>query len=167
MHSDKCHLCDINLEEKYTKYEIARILGARSLQLAMDAPVLLKMSKEEQEELSYDVLKIAEKELSAGVLPITVKRPLPKKSGRDIKKLSDAEVKEKLEKKAEMEKKEQQQKETATGTATCQKCHCCCSHQSRSTWLLPQPSRVEHGQNARQSEGILGQTRQAGCATAR
>jgi len=92
--------------EKYTRYEIARILGARSLQLAMDAPVLLKLSKEEIDELNYDVLKIAEKELDAEVLPITVKRPLPKKSEREIKKLSDEEVKEKLELKAEKEKKE-------------------------------------------------------------
>ncbi|HJO14670.1 MAG TPA: DNA-directed RNA polymerase subunit K [Candidatus Pacearchaeota archaeon] len=94
------------LMEKYTRYEIARILGARSLQLAMDAPVLLKLSKEEIDELNYDVLKIAEKELDAEVLPITVKRPLPKKSDREIKKLSDEEVKEKLELKAEKEKKE-------------------------------------------------------------
>ncbi len=94
------------LQEKYTRYEIARILGARSLQLAMDAPVLLKLSKEEIDELNYDVLKIAEKELDAEVLPITVKRPLPRKSEREIKKLSDEEVKEKLELKAEKEKKE-------------------------------------------------------------
>ena len=94
------------LEEKYTKYEIARILGARSLQLAMDAPILIKMSKEEEEELNYDVLKIAEKELEAEVLPITVKRPLPKKSEKEIKKLSEEEVKEKLEKQAEKEEKE-------------------------------------------------------------
>ena len=92
--------------EKYTRYEIARILGARSLQLAMDAPVLLKLSKEEIDELNYDVLKIAERELDAEVLPITVKRPLPKKSEKEIKKLSDEEVKEKLEIKAEKEKKE-------------------------------------------------------------
>ena len=91
------------LEEKYTKYEIARILGARSLQLAMDAPVLLKISKEEQEEINYDVLKIAERELEAEVLPITVRRPLPKKSEKEIKKLSDEEIKEKLEQKAKKE----------------------------------------------------------------
>jgi DNA-directed RNA polymerase subunit K len=94
------------LQEKYTRYEIARILGARSLQLAMDAPVLLKLSKEEIDELNYDVLKIAEKELDAEVLPITVKRPLPRKSEKEIKKLSDEEVKEKLELKAQKEKKE-------------------------------------------------------------
>lgn len=94
------------LMEKYTRYEIARILGARSLQLAMDAPVLLKLSKEELDELNFDVLKIAEKELDAEVLPITVKRPLPKKSEKEVKKLTDEEVKEKLELKAEKEKKE-------------------------------------------------------------
>lgn len=85
------------VEKKFTKYEIARILGARSLQLAMDAPVLLKLSKEEEEELNYDTLKIAEKEFDAEVLPITVRRPLPKRSKKDIKKLSESEIKEKLE----------------------------------------------------------------------
>jgi DNA-directed RNA polymerase subunit K len=94
------------LEEKYTRYEIARILGARSLQLAMDAPILLKLSKEELDELNFDVLRIAERELDAEVLPITVKRPLPKRSEKEVKKLSDEEVKEKLELKAEKEKKE-------------------------------------------------------------
>ena len=67
---------------------------------------LLKLSKEEIDELNYDVLKIAEKELDAEVLPITVKRPLPRKSEKEIKKLSDEEVKEKLELKAQKEKKE-------------------------------------------------------------
>lgn len=94
------------LEDKFTKYEIARILGARSLQLAMDAPVLLKMSREEEEELNFDTLKTAEKELIADVLPITVKRPLPRKSEKSIKKLSDKEIQEKLEKQREEEEKE-------------------------------------------------------------
>lgn len=94
------------LEQKFTRYEIARILGARSLQLAMDAPILLKLTKEEEDELNYDTLKIAEKELNAGVLPITVKRPLPKKSEKQIKKLSDDEIKEKLEEEKGKEKKE-------------------------------------------------------------
>src|SRR3989338_10813397 len=92
-----------DFEEKFTRYEIARILGARSLQLAMDAPVLLKMSKEEEIELSYDVLKIAEKEFAAGVLPITVRRPLPKRSEKQIKKLTDEELKEKLEEQIKLE----------------------------------------------------------------
>ncbi len=95
------------LQDKFTKYEIARILGARSLQLAMDAPVLLKMTQEEVEELNFDTLKTAEKELAAGVLPITVRRPLPKKSGKVIKKLTEEEIKEKLEREAEEKKKKE------------------------------------------------------------
>ncbi len=102
------------LQDKFTKYEIARILGARSLQLAMDAPVLLKLSNEEEEELNYDTLKIAERELIAGVLPITVRRPLPKKSGKIIKKLSEEEIKEKLEKEA-LEKKKEVEVEKTNG----------------------------------------------------
>lgn len=96
------------LQNKFTKYEIARILGARSLQLAMDAPILLKLTKEEEEELNYDTLKIAEKELESGVLPITVRRPLPKRSGKSIKKLSEEEIKERLEKQAKEEKKDEE-----------------------------------------------------------
>jgi DNA-directed RNA polymerase subunit K len=94
------------LESKFTRYEIARILGARSLQLAMDAPVLLKLTDAEKDDLNFDTLKTAEKELTADVLPITVKRPLPKKSEKTIKKLSDEEIKEKLEKQEEKKAKE-------------------------------------------------------------
>jgi len=93
-------------EDKFTRYEIARILGARSLQLAMDAPVLLKLTKEQEEELNFDSLKTAEKELEAEVLPITVKRPLPRKSEKQVKKLSYEEIQEKLEKQAQKEQKE-------------------------------------------------------------
>jgi DNA-directed RNA polymerase subunit K len=65
--------------EAYTKYEKARILGARALQLSMNAPFLLNIPKEKLEEISFDPLKIAEIEFNAGILPITVKRPFPKK----------------------------------------------------------------------------------------
>src|SRR3989344_7752506 len=94
------------IEEKFTKYEIARILGARSLQLAMDAPILLKLSDKEKEELNYDTLRIAEKELYAGILPITVRRPMPKRSEKAVKKLSESELKEKIEKESEKKSKE-------------------------------------------------------------
>jgi len=59
---------------KYTKFEIARIIGARALQLAMGAPILIKPPKE-----VYDTTEIARLEFEAGVLPITIKRPLPPK----------------------------------------------------------------------------------------
>jgi len=86
------------MQEKFTKYEIARILGARSLQLAMDAPVLLKIDKEKLEEINYDVLKIAEMEFEEEVLPITVKRPFPKKTEERVRKISKEEIEEVEEK---------------------------------------------------------------------
>lgn len=64
---------------QFTKYEIARILGARALQIAMDAPLLLKMTVEEMQAIRYDAIKLAEKELESGVLPIAVNRPTPRK----------------------------------------------------------------------------------------
>jgi DNA-directed RNA polymerase subunit K/omega len=67
------------LHETFTKYEIARIIGARALQIAMDAPVLLKITKEELNAMRFDPLKIAEREFEGDVLPISVYRPLPKK----------------------------------------------------------------------------------------
>lgn len=64
---------------QFTKYEIARIIGARALQIAMDAPLLLKISEDELKAIRYNALQIAEKELNAGVLPITIDRPTPGK----------------------------------------------------------------------------------------
>lgn len=66
-------------EEKFTKYEIARIIGARALQIAMDAPLLLKISDEELKAMNYDAIKIAEKEFNNNALPIVVHRPIPRK----------------------------------------------------------------------------------------
>ena len=63
----------------FTKYEIARIIGARALQIAMDALLLLKLSEEKLKEIRYDALRIAEAELDAKVLPIDIHRPNPKK----------------------------------------------------------------------------------------
>ena len=63
--------------EQFTKYEIARIIGARALQIAMYAPLLLKVSEEKLKEMKYDALKISELEFKEGVLPITIRRPTP------------------------------------------------------------------------------------------
>lgn len=100
------------LEEQFTKYEIARILGARALQLAMDAPILFKMDEKKIEELNYDVLKIAELELENGVLPITVKRPFPERTEEKIKKISKEEA-ERIEKKKEEAKIQERKREEA------------------------------------------------------
>jgi len=75
-------------KQEFTKYEKARILGARSLQISMDAPLLLKVNEEELNGVNYDPLKIAEMELDSDVLPITVKKPLPQRGDeREIAKI--------------------------------------------------------------------------------
>lgn len=51
---------------KYTKYEEARIIGARALQISMGAPVLLKDVNESEP------IKIAQMELAESVVPIIV-----------------------------------------------------------------------------------------------
>ncbi|MCK4937449.1 MAG: DNA-directed RNA polymerase subunit K [Methanosarcinales archaeon] len=52
---------------KLTRYERARIIGARALQISMGAPVLL-------EDDSGEPIDIAFRELELGVIPVTVKR---------------------------------------------------------------------------------------------
>lgn len=86
--------------EKFSKYETARILGARALQIAMNAPLLIKISKEDLEKVKFDALKIAEIEFESGVLPISVKKPFPQKKEERLKrvkeqKISDEKVEEK------------------------------------------------------------------------
>ncbi|MBU4340927.1 MAG: DNA-directed RNA polymerase subunit K [Euryarchaeota archaeon] len=57
---------------KYTRYERARIIGARALQISMGAPVLIEVDKKEPIEIAY-------MELEKGVIPITVKRTVLEK----------------------------------------------------------------------------------------
>lgn len=68
-----------NRQQTFSKFETARIIGARALQIAMDAPLLLKIEDDELKVMKYDSIKIAEKELKEGVLPIAISRPTPRK----------------------------------------------------------------------------------------
>jgi DNA-directed RNA polymerase subunit K len=61
-------------EIKYTKYEMARLIGARSLQLSMGAPIKLKLSDEDLKKMNYSPIKIAMLEFEKGVLPIKIQR---------------------------------------------------------------------------------------------
>jgi DNA-directed RNA polymerase subunit K len=79
-------------KHEFTKYERARILGARSLQISMDAPLLLKIDEKELRGVNFDPLKIAEMEIDAGVLPITVKKPLPQRG--DEKQIERVKIEE-------------------------------------------------------------------------
>lgn len=60
-----------------TKYERARILGARSLQISMNAPTFVTLDGE------TDTLKIATKELEENKIPLVIRRYLPDGSFED------------------------------------------------------------------------------------
>ncbi len=68
---------------KFTKYEKARIIGARALQIAMGAPILLKMKKNDFETMKYNPINIAKKEFKEGVLPLAIRITLPEKKVRE------------------------------------------------------------------------------------
>ncbi|KAL1307537.1 hypothetical protein HN51_049451 [Arachis hypogaea] len=60
-----------------TKYERARILGTRALQISMNAPVMVELEGE------TDPLEIAMKELRERKIPFTIRRYLPDGSFED------------------------------------------------------------------------------------
>lgn len=57
-------------DEKFMRFERARIVGARALQIAMGAPVILDIERG-----FLDPVSIAEREYKEGLVPITVMRP--------------------------------------------------------------------------------------------
>ena len=63
--------------EHYTKYERARLIGARALQLSMGAPARIKLSEKQLEELRYNPIEIAKREYEKGVIPMKVVRARP------------------------------------------------------------------------------------------
>ncbi len=63
---------------KITRFEKARIVGARSLQISMGAPILIEAGK------YTNPIDIALKEFEAIILPITIRRTLPDGTYQDI-----------------------------------------------------------------------------------
>jgi DNA-directed RNA polymerase subunit K len=53
-----------------TRFEFARLLGARALQISLGAPILVKTEKTEP-------IEIAKDEFREKIVPMTVKRKLP------------------------------------------------------------------------------------------
>ncbi|MBT3642610.1 DNA-directed RNA polymerase subunit K [archaeon] len=80
-------------KQEFSKYERARIIGARGLQISMDAPLLMEMETDDLDEINFDPLRIAEKELESGVLPISVNKPMPVRSEESIEKIKVEESK--------------------------------------------------------------------------
>jgi DNA-directed RNA polymerase I, II, and III subunit RPABC2 len=61
-----------------TKYEKARIIGARALQISKNAPIMVEPKPGE-----WDPLKIAERELLERKIPFIIRRYLPDNSYED------------------------------------------------------------------------------------
>ena len=75
---------------KLTRFERARIAGARALQLSFGAPMLMELPQR-----ISDPIDIALAELKEGVLPMTIRRTLPDGSYQDIALLDLVPSKEK------------------------------------------------------------------------
>tara|TARA_Y100000310_G_C20694797_1_gene824851 strand:- start:2154 stop:2387 length:234 start_codon:yes stop_codon:yes gene_type:complete len=66
-------------EDKLSKYEEARMLGSRALQLSMGAPLLIKLKDDELKKIKFNPIEIAKLELEANAIPMAVRKPVPKK----------------------------------------------------------------------------------------
>jgi len=64
---------------KLTRFEKARVVGARALQIALGAPVLVDIDPG-----SLSPIDIATQELDAGALPISIRRTLPDGTSQNI-----------------------------------------------------------------------------------
>jgi DNA-directed RNA polymerase subunit K len=56
---------------EYTRFEKARIIGARALQISLGAPVIIDIPVE-----MIDPIKVAMLEFDKGLIPITVNREI-------------------------------------------------------------------------------------------
>lgn len=59
-------------KDRLTRFEVARIVGARALQVALGAPILVEVKDNK-----FDPIEIAEKEFKENKIPMTIKRTLP------------------------------------------------------------------------------------------
>lgn len=64
---------------KLTRFEKARVIGLRALQLTLGAPPLAEAGEGE-----WDPLEIARSELEAGALPLSLRRTFPDGSFVDV-----------------------------------------------------------------------------------
>jgi DNA-directed RNA polymerase subunit K len=62
-------------KDMLTRFEVARLVGARALQISLGAPILVETK-------SIDPIEIAKEEFKQKIIPITIKRKLP--SGETI-----------------------------------------------------------------------------------
>jgi DNA-directed RNA polymerase I, II, and III subunit RPABC2 len=65
-----------------SKYERARVIGTRALQISGGAPPLIKVPKKNP---PFTPIEIAEMELNVGKIPLIIRRHLPNKNYEDWK----------------------------------------------------------------------------------
>ena len=71
-------MVNVQITDDYTtKYEKARLIGARALQISMGAPFMTKISEDELKKISYNPVEIAKLEYEKGALNMDIKRILP------------------------------------------------------------------------------------------
>jgi DNA-directed RNA polymerases I, II, and III subunit RPABC2 len=75
------NLSDTNLigPPKLTRFERARIIGARALQISLGAPILAPLPENVADSIDIAVIELREK-----VLPMTIRRTLPEGTYQDI-----------------------------------------------------------------------------------
>jgi DNA-directed RNA polymerase subunit K/omega len=61
-------------QKTLSRFELARLIAARAIQIAMGAPVFVKLSKDFLEKIKYDPVEIARKEFEEGKLPLVILR---------------------------------------------------------------------------------------------
>ncbi|MCH8067219.1 MAG: DNA-directed RNA polymerase subunit K [Nanoarchaeota archaeon] len=64
---------------EYTKYEQARIIGSRALQISQGAPFMIKLSDKDLQKIGYNPLEIAKMEYKQDLIPITIRKHEPEK----------------------------------------------------------------------------------------
>jgi DNA-directed RNA polymerase I, II, and III subunit RPABC2 len=64
---------------KLTRFEKARVIGARALQIAMGAPPLIEVDKSTNSPIDIAIMELNEK-----VLPISIRRTLPDGTSQNI-----------------------------------------------------------------------------------
>jgi DNA-directed RNA polymerase subunit K len=57
-------------DDRLTRFEVARLVGARSLQISLGAPILVKAER-------MNAIETAKEEFREKMIPITVKRKFP------------------------------------------------------------------------------------------
>lgn len=62
-------------KDRITRFEVARLVGARALQVSLGAPILVKSE-------NTNPIEVAKGEFTEKIIPITIKRKLP--NGQEV-----------------------------------------------------------------------------------